>query len=147
MAPLAHGGRPEIIQQIRVEARKQGVNERLAVAVAQVESNLNPRAKGSKGEIGLFQLMPYQGDNLWNQKNNIQLGLQILKGCLKNIMQDPKVKRDSPPYGVICYNQGPSRHPKYPLLHPYYKRVVAAMALLHKEPSDVNYTAHTYPHM
>lgn len=110
-----------IEEMIRVEAVKQGIDPDIAVAVAKVESNLNPKALGSFGEIGLFQIMPYyaKGRNLWSLKTNIQVGIHILKACTKNT--------PSTPYAIVCYNQGLHRHPRYPELHPYYKRVVAAL--------------------
>ena len=52
MAPLSI---PQLIQNI---AKGAGVPPSLALQVARQESSLNPNATGSKGEIGLFQLMP-----------------------------------------------------------------------------------------
>jgi soluble lytic murein transglycosylase-like protein len=47
-----------IDQMIRNTANAAGVPPALAVQVATQESGLNPTALGSKGELGLFQLMP-----------------------------------------------------------------------------------------
>src|SRR5579862_2620680 len=47
-----------IDQMIRNTAVAAGVPPDLAVQVATQESGLNPDALGSKGELGLFQLMP-----------------------------------------------------------------------------------------
>ena len=110
-----------IEDMIRIEALKQGVDPKLAIAVAKVESNLNPKALGKKGEVGLFQLMPYHGRNLWNVKSNIRIGVRFLKR-----METTCSVQDGITW-VICYNQGTHRRPKHPQLHPYYKRVVAAM--------------------
>jgi membrane-bound lytic murein transglycosylase MltF len=103
---------------IRQEARRQGLNEELALAVAMVESSMNPTAKGPYGEIGLFQLRPeYAEVAIYNPKDNIREGIRQLIYWSK---QCP-VKEF-----VICYNSG-KRHPKFPKLHPYYKRVMKAL--------------------
>lgn len=47
-----------IPQMIANAATAAGVPAALAVQVAQQESGFNPSAMGSKGELGLFQLMP-----------------------------------------------------------------------------------------
>lgn len=43
---------------IEAEAIRQGVPVSIALAVAEQESNFNQAARGSSGEIGVFQLMP-----------------------------------------------------------------------------------------
>lgn len=117
-------GKADIVQQIRQEAIRQGVNPDIAVAIAKVESNFNSKMLGKKGEIGMFQIMPYhaKGQNLWDQKINISRGVQLLKHC-----QD-YCERSIGPAWIVCYNNGIHRHPKHPLLHPYYRKVMEAMA-------------------
>lgn len=116
-------GKADIVQQIRQEAVMQGVDPNIAVAVAKVESNLNPKARGKRGEIGLYQIMPYhaKGRNLWNTYQNIHFGILLLKkaeiGCGK----------DMPQSWIVCYNNGMHRRPRHPLLHPYYRKVMEAM--------------------
>jgi hypothetical protein len=107
---------PELI---RKEAIKQGISPELAVAVATVESRLNPNAVGSKGEIGLFQLRPelYPNAQLLNPNVNIKLGIAHLKYWKKHC----PVKEQFA--WISCYNQG-FRKPKYPTLLPYYKKVL-----------------------
>lgn len=109
-------------RMIRMEAYRQGVNGDLAVAVAKTESSLNPNAKGSKGEIGLFQIMPqneFCGD-LKSIERNIKCGVSMLKNY-------SRVCQDMGKYYVICYNQGPNRRPKHPEKHPYYLKVVGKL--------------------
>lgn len=113
-------GRADIIQDIRKEAVRQGVDPNIAVAVAKVESGLDPQALGIYGEIGLFQIMPYYGRNLWNPKTNIRTGIFLLK----RMKQQCADMHDA---WVVCYNNGMHRRPRYPQLHPYYKRVMEAM--------------------
>lgn len=116
-------GKADIVQQIRQEAVIQGVDPDIAVAVAKVESNLNPKARGKRGEIGLYQIMPCnaKGQNLWDQKINIRIGVSILARLSKSY------KSTAINGFIIAYNNGPHRHPKYPLLHPYYRKVMEAM--------------------
>lgn len=104
--------------KIAAEAVKQGVNPQLAIAIAITESGLNPYAKGSKGEIGLFQIMPYHyaTHQLYDINTNIRIGILLLKRFQQQCS-------DMGNYWVICYNQGPKRRPRYPHLHPYYKQV------------------------
>ena len=121
---LAHStcGRSDIVQNIRKEAIKQGVDPNIAVAVAKVESNFDQTKLGSKGEIGMFQIMPYhaKGEDLWNISLNIRIGVALLKNA-------SYICQDMGQAWVVCYNNGIHRRPKYPQLHPYYKKVMEAM--------------------
>ncbi len=107
---------------IEVEAIHQGVSPKLAIGVATVESSLNPNARGAKGEIGLFQLLPATLEPKKSRLlvNNIRRGIREIAYWQKNCPT-----KDQETF-VICYNQG-YHHPKYPLLHPYYKKVMQAM--------------------
>ena len=107
---------------IRAEAIRQGVPADLAIAVATVESGLNPRVVGSKGELGVFQIMPYHATYaiLSETDSNIHEGVKLIKASLRAC-------RDMSMYSIICYNQGTHRRPKYPQLHPYYLKIKKAM--------------------
>ncbi|MCF3639369.1 lytic transglycosylase domain-containing protein [Rhizobium sp. TRM95111] len=68
-------------------ARQYGVPVDLAHAVVRVESNFNPRARGSAGEIGLMQIKPatarmmgYRGSakGLFDPETNIKFGMLYL---------------------------------------------------------------------
>ena len=68
-------------------AATYGVPVSLAHAVIRVESNYNPNARGSAGEIGLMQIKPstarmmgYSGGNagLFNPETNIKFGMKYL---------------------------------------------------------------------
>lgn len=72
---------------ISTYAKKYGVPVELAHAVVKVESNFNPRARGSAGEIGLMQIKPatarmmgYSGSSkgLYDPETNIQFGMKYL---------------------------------------------------------------------
>jgi soluble lytic murein transglycosylase-like protein len=72
----------DIYRAIQAQAKAMGVDPDLALAIAEKESNFNPKARGSKGEIGLFQLMPSTAAGMGIDPNdpaqNIKGGLQYL---------------------------------------------------------------------
>lgn len=77
---------------IRAAARKHGVPLGIAQAVVQVESNFNPRAHGSAGEVGLMQIKPatarglgYRGSTkaLYDPQTNLEWGMRYLAGAHK----------------------------------------------------------------
>lgn len=106
---------------IAQEARSQGVPVEVAIAVGKVESELNQSAIGPFGEIGIFQIRPeYTTANIYDLKTNIKEGVRQLAYW----MQHCPVKH--PIAWVSCYNQG-ARNPKYPLLFPYVKKVMAKL--------------------
>lgn len=75
----------DVERLIREEARRQGVPEDLAVAVARRESGLNPNVgDGSSGEVGVMQVKPATGldmgvSNLRDLDGNIRAGVAYLK--------------------------------------------------------------------
>jgi Transglycosylase SLT domain len=81
---------PEIFEKtpygevIAAVSEAHGVNPMLVRAVIQVESNYRPRAKSSRGAMGLMQLMPataraYNVRNPYDPKANIAAGVKHLK--------------------------------------------------------------------
>ena len=72
---------------IQSYAKAYGVPVELAHAVVRVESNFNPRARGTSGEIGLMQIKPataramgYRGGakGLYDPETNIKFGMKYL---------------------------------------------------------------------
>jgi soluble lytic murein transglycosylase-like protein len=72
---------------IQTYAKQYGVPVDLAHAVIKVESNFNPKARGSAGEIGLMQIKPatarmmgYSGSKrgLFDPETNIKFGMKYL---------------------------------------------------------------------
>lgn len=68
-------------------AKTYGVPVALAHAVVRVESNFNPKARGSAGEVGLMQIKPatarmmgYSGSvkGLYDPETNIRYGMKYL---------------------------------------------------------------------
>lgn len=103
------------------EAIRQGIDPAVALAVVSVESNFNPTAVGPVGELGLFQIrVPRYEDKYLQPKINIREGVRRLVYWKRNCPSQDGLT------WVICYNQG-ARHPKYPYLHPYYKRIMAVI--------------------
>ncbi|MEO0498330.1 MAG: transglycosylase SLT domain-containing protein [Pseudomonadota bacterium] len=75
---------------IRKHAKANGVPVKLALAVVQIESSFNPKARGAAGEVGLMQIKPatargmgYSGSTkaLYNPETNIKWGMKYLGGA------------------------------------------------------------------
>ncbi|EJK82273.1 soluble lytic murein transglycosylase-like protein [Rhizobium sp. AP16] len=80
-------GRKAYSALITKYAKQNGVPVELATAVVQIESNFNPRTRGSAGEIGLMQIKPatarlmgYSGSTkgLYDPETNIKFGMKYL---------------------------------------------------------------------
>lgn len=73
----------DVLGLISQTANQYGVDPSLALAVAQQESGLNQSARGSKGEVGVFQLMPGTAASLgvdpYSLSDNIRGGIMYLK--------------------------------------------------------------------
>jgi len=77
----------ELISSI---SEAHGVDPLLVRALIQVESNYNPRAKSSKGAMGLMQLMPqtareYNVRNPYDPKSNVEAGIKKLKSLIDRL--------------------------------------------------------------
>jgi hypothetical protein len=111
---------PAIEQIIIQEANAVGFDPALALAVAHVESSMNPNAIGAQGEVGLFQLHPRYFKNApveprANAKKGIDHLLYWQKRC------PHKVNKQF----VICYNSG-RRFLRSPKRAPYLRKVEKA---------------------
>ncbi len=111
----------EIIDRITKQAAEFGVDPDLAVAIATVESSLNPKAVGSLNEQGLFQLRPEYHSLTGGSSDNIRVAIKYLQ-WLKN--------KSNGAHGnawFVLYNWGPYNAPKYPTRTKYYKKVMQQM--------------------
>lgn len=98
--------------RIAQEAKRMGINPRLAVALAYQESGLRmPQKPGSHGEIGIMQIKPataemigFSREDIQKPEENIKAGLTYLKMGLD--------KFNDPVLAVAGYNAGHD--------HPYF---------------------------
>lgn len=122
-----------IISLIISLAPQYDISPETAVAVAKVESKLNPNAIGQLKEVGLFQVRPeyskYTSEQLKDPKTNIKEGLRILAEAKKRC-----VHKDSKKF-VICFNRGITggSRVKDPANDKYYLKVFKKMNELKAE--------------
>lgn len=107
----------EIPQMVQATARKYGVDPKLAMAVAQTESSLNPNAVSSAGAVGVMQLMPETAKslgvhNLYDPRENIDGGVRYLKQMLTTFNGDVSK-------AVAAYNAGAGAVQSYNGIPPY----------------------------
>jgi soluble lytic murein transglycosylase-like protein len=83
-------GQDEVKKMVAREAVRMRVPISLAMAVAQAESDFDPRVESHKGARGVMQIMPATAkdeygihqDQLWDPRINIRLGLHFLRRLL-----------------------------------------------------------------
>jgi hypothetical protein len=93
----------DIAEKVVLEAQKQGVDENLALSMANIESGFKASAKSPKGAIGVMQLMPGTAKDLNVDPNNVD---DNIKGGVAYIKQNFDKYKD--PYLTgIAYNAGP----------------------------------------
>lgn len=102
---------------IAAAAQAHGVDPLLVQALIQVESNYQPRAKSSKGAMGLMQLTPstakeYKVRNAYDPKANIEAGIRKLKGLMDKF--DGAVE-----LALAAYNAGEGAVLKFNGIPPY----------------------------
>ena len=108
--------RSEISYLIDVHARRQDLSPRLVQAVIQVESGYNPKARSSKGAMGLMQLMPETAKSLgvsnpYDPEQNIDGGTRYLR---QQIDRFPNLS-----FALAAYNAGPTAVTQYGGIPPY----------------------------
>lgn len=109
----------EIAKRIASVSLASGLDPDLAVAIATVESGLNPNAVGGLGEVGLFQLRPeYHKVMPGNTEHNILVGVAYL------VELQSRFSDTYGPAWFVLFNYGPARPPKYPERTSYYKKVM-----------------------
>jgi len=115
---LAQGQR-EIVFKIQKAAKEAGIDPDFAVALATVESGLNPNAVGKLGELGLFQLRrEYHDVHPGQTDHNIAVAM--------NYLSELHTKW-APTMGdswFVLFNWGPANRPKRPRETAYYKKVM-----------------------
>jgi len=115
---------------IRQYADQYGVPSELAMAVVRIESNFQPMAKGSAGEIGLMQIKPataklmgYGGraSGLYDPETNIRYGMKYLAGAHE--LGDGKLCRT-----ILKYNAGHGAKRMNPVSQRYCNKVEMVIA-------------------
>ncbi len=109
--------RADIEALIEEQARRHGLSPRLVQAVVQVESGYNPRARSSKGAMGLMQLMPETARELrvsepFDPAQNIRGGVTYLRRMLDQFSGNMT-------WALAAYNAGPSRVEQYGGVPPF----------------------------
>jgi hypothetical protein len=96
--------------KVITKAQELGVDPRLALSLAYVESGLRQNKTGGAGEIGIMQVMPatgkllgYKEEDLRDADKNLEAGLKYLKQNMDRYNNDPIL-------ATVAYNAGPD-HP------------------------------------
>lgn len=115
----------EVEKTIREMAVDHGIDPDLAVAIAEVESGLNPNAVGQLGELGVFQLRPEFHDvRRGDKRHNVKVAMRYMNQLMK----------DCAHYGsawFVCWNLGPHyKRLKYPTKFPYFVKVQQRMRMI-----------------
>lgn len=123
-----------IIKLITYYSLQYGIDPKVALSVAQIESRFNPNAIGSTFDIGVFQLNPksfpkYTQKQLLDPKINIELGIKYLAKMQKECKHKEDIN------WLTCYNMGAKKAKtiRYPNLFPYIKKVKLAMLKTYDE--------------
>ncbi|MFQ5622199.1 MAG: lytic transglycosylase domain-containing protein [Paracoccaceae bacterium] len=115
ISPYFGGGNSVYEGTARQAARRHGVPEDLFLRLVKTESNWNPKARSSKGAIGLAQLMPgtarKMGVNPHHPSENLDGGARYLR-----LMYD---RFRSWRLALAAYNAGPLAVEKYGGIPPY----------------------------
>ena len=96
---------------IEMVSRANGVDPSLVKAVALVESGFNPKARSSKGAVGLMQLMPttaaqYGVSNIHDPYQNLNAGAKLLRELLDQYQGDVTL-------ALAAYNAGSGAVTRY----------------------------------
>jgi membrane-bound lytic murein transglycosylase B len=116
---------------ITAAAEAHGVSPILVQALIQVESNYKPRARSSKGAMGLMQLMPsvareYKVRNAYDPKANIDAGVQKLKILIDNLGVELALAAYNAGEGAVARFKG---IPPYRETQNYVSRIMAIAGL------------------
>lgn len=100
---------------IESAATRHDIDARIVKAVIQVESAFQPRARSSKGAMGLMQLMPgtarqYQARNPYDPVSNIEAGTRYLRELLNEFEL---------PLALAAYNAGEGAVRRFGGIPPY----------------------------
>jgi len=106
-------------RMIELTAKQYEVPPQLALAIAVVESNIDPEAISPKGATGIMQVMPMHvktcgldsRQDLFNARKNIECGIIVLKDALNNrSVTDALCMYNS---GRMCSDRSPQETKQY----------------------------------
>lgn len=101
---------------IREVSREFGLDPKIALTIAKIESSLNPKAIGPKKEVGLFQLHPkVYPDASFDIRKNTEQGVKAL------LYWKTRCPYKDDYTWVICYNRGYRKHDN-PRNSKYYRK-------------------------
>jgi hypothetical protein len=104
------GEKEEIRNHLKAIANELGLEPRLALGMAKVESGYNPKSVSPKGAVGVLQIMPKLAwhnfgiarERLFDPQVNIRIGLSWMKTLLDRFDHDLDLS-------LAAYNAGVSR--------------------------------------
>ena len=108
--------RNDLTRLVELEAQQQGVDPRLAVALAEQESGLDPAARSPKGATGIMQLMPGTAKQL---KVNIDDPADNIRGGVTYLKQQLEAFGGDQARALAAYNAGPGVVKAYGKVPPY----------------------------
>ncbi|MGB5260567.1 MAG: transglycosylase SLT domain-containing protein [Gammaproteobacteria bacterium] len=102
---------------INVLAPSYGLDANLLLALVEVESRFNPRARSPKNARGLMQLMPatarrFEVDNIWDPFENLRGGIAYLRWLMDHYKDDLDLS-------LAAYNAGEHVVNRYGGIPPY----------------------------
>jgi soluble lytic murein transglycosylase-like protein len=102
---------------VRVEAKRAGLDEKLAMMLVSAESGFDSKARSKVGAMGLTQLMPATADALgvrdpWNPQENLAGGFRYLRSLIDRFDGDRRL-------ALAAYNAGPNAVEQYGGVPPY----------------------------
>ena len=131
--PARSGRTSEFDALITQHASVHALSPDFVRAVIQAESAFNPRARSTKGAMGLMQLMPataaeYRVVNAYDPGENIRAGVAYLKTLLSRFDNDVSL-------ALAAYNAGPGAVEKYGRTVPPYKETRSYVARIRNSAS------------
>lgn len=111
-----------IINTIIFFSNLYGLDPNISMAVAKVESQINPEAMGSLGELNIFQVRP---EFTYYSKTALKSNIGIMVGIQKLIEARDTCIHKNDINWLVCYNYGSenAKKVKFPHLFPYVKKV------------------------
>lgn len=126
-----HPATGPIASMVRKLAPEYKLNPNLVLAVVEMESNFNPRARSNKNAQGLMQLIPETAErfgvqNVWDPEQNLRGGMSYLRWLMGYFEGDLELV-------LAAYNAGEGaveRHggiPPYAETQRYVKRIIGRL--------------------